>query len=191
MNRFFEIIKYSWKAKGRHGIHSPFVYDLVDNCFQLALSKNQLKTVALKLGTKSTSIKLLTQLAKHLGFRRVSTNLQSFETLQSFLYQQNIQVEVDALIFPKEEEKEFPTSLIFIECSQFDPSAWENILELIPSLDDQSMIVLSGIRTKHFPLNDWNELISHFSFHFTADLFHFGLLSKRTFQEKEHFVLRY
>ncbi len=191
MNRFFEIIKYSWKAKGRHGIHSPFVYDLVDKCFQLAISKNQLKNAASSVGTKSTSLKLLTQLTKHLSFRRISTNLQALETLQIFLHQQNIQAEVDALIFPKKREKDLESSLIFIECSQFNPTSWKNILELIPSLDDQSMVVVSGLRTKHFPINEWNKLISHSSLHFTADLFHVGLLSKRTFQEKEHFVLRY
>lgn len=191
MNRFFEIIKYSWKAKGRHGIHSPFVYDLVDNCFRLTISKNQLKTAASSIGTKSTSIQLLTQLTAHLSFRRISTNLQAIETLQTFLHQLNIQAEIDSLISFKKRVKEVESSLIFIECSQFDPLSWGNILELIPTLDDQSMIVLSGIRTKHFPLNEWNKLISHTSFHFTADLFHFGLLSKRTFQEKEHFILRY
>jgi hypothetical protein len=191
VNRFFESIKYSWKAKGRHGIHSPFVYDLVDNCFQLALSKKQLKTVASKVGTKSTSLKLLTQLSKHLGFGRVLTNLKEIETLQSFLHQQNIQAEVDAFNYQEKKGIEVKSRLIFIECSQFDPSSWENILELIPTLNDHSLIVLSGIRTKHFPLNEWDKLISHSSFHFTADLFHYGLLSKRTFQEKEHFVLRY
>ena len=191
MNRFFEIIKYSWKAKGRHGIHSPFVYDLVDKCFRLTISKNQLKTASSSIGTKSTSLKLVTQLTKHLGFRRISTNLQALETLQTFLHQQNTQVKVDSFICPKKRVKEVESSLIFIECSQFDPLTWENILELIPTLDDHSMIVLGGIRTKHFPLNEWNKLISHGSFHFTADLFHFGLLSKRSFQEKEHFVLRY
>jgi hypothetical protein len=27
-----EYIKYRWKAKSRHGIHSPFVYQLIDKC---------------------------------------------------------------------------------------------------------------------------------------------------------------
>ena len=30
-----EYIKYRWNAKGRHGTHSPFVYRLVDECFQI------------------------------------------------------------------------------------------------------------------------------------------------------------
>ena len=33
----FEYIKYRWKAKGRHGIHSPFVYDLLDNCLRIRI----------------------------------------------------------------------------------------------------------------------------------------------------------
>jgi predicted O-methyltransferase YrrM len=46
VNIVFEIIKYHWNAKGRHGIHSPFVYDLIDNCFTLkmnSIEKEQLK----------------------------------------------------------------------------------------------------------------------------------------------------
>jgi predicted O-methyltransferase YrrM len=32
-----EYINYKWKAKGRHGLHSPFVYDMVDRCFKVEL----------------------------------------------------------------------------------------------------------------------------------------------------------
>ena len=35
MNFFSEYIKYLFNAQGRHGIHSPFVYDFVDNCLKI------------------------------------------------------------------------------------------------------------------------------------------------------------
>jgi predicted O-methyltransferase YrrM len=38
MNLGLEYIKYTCKAKRRHGIHSPFIYDLTDNCFRLSVS---------------------------------------------------------------------------------------------------------------------------------------------------------
>jgi predicted O-methyltransferase YrrM len=34
----FEIIKYFVHAKGRHGVHSPFVYDFVDKCLKIELN---------------------------------------------------------------------------------------------------------------------------------------------------------
>ena len=40
MNLVFEYIKYRWNAKGRHGTHSPFVYDFVDQCMQIPLDEN-------------------------------------------------------------------------------------------------------------------------------------------------------
>ena len=39
MNNLFEYIKYRWNAKSRHGIHSPFVYDLTDRCFKITIDE--------------------------------------------------------------------------------------------------------------------------------------------------------
>lgn len=37
MNIALEYIKYRWNAKGRHRTHSPFIYDLVDKCFDVEI----------------------------------------------------------------------------------------------------------------------------------------------------------
>jgi predicted O-methyltransferase YrrM len=39
-----EYINYKLNAKGRHGVHSPFVYDFVDKCLRIKLPINVLKT---------------------------------------------------------------------------------------------------------------------------------------------------
>lgn len=40
-----EYIKYRRKAKGRHGIHSPFVYDLVSKCLRIKLDNTANKAI--------------------------------------------------------------------------------------------------------------------------------------------------
>lgn len=56
-----EYIKYRWIAKGRHGIHSPFVYDLVDKCLRIRLKtshRNELATHFQKLARDQREIEI-------------------------------------------------------------------------------------------------------------------------------------
>ncbi|MEY3198582.1 MAG: hypothetical protein RJA13_540 [Bacteroidota bacterium] len=39
MNLAFEYIKYLWHAKGRHGTHSPFLYEFADKCLSIQKEK--------------------------------------------------------------------------------------------------------------------------------------------------------
>jgi len=39
----FEYIKYLWNAKGRHGTHSPFLYEFADKCLSIKKEKNILQ----------------------------------------------------------------------------------------------------------------------------------------------------
>lgn len=62
MNFFSEYIKYLFNAQGRHGIHSPFVYDFVDNCLKIKkeeqFTKRHLSLIK-SLKNNTTTIKVV------------------------------------------------------------------------------------------------------------------------------------
>lgn len=61
MNIIKEYIKYSFKSKGRHGTHSPFVYQLVSECLITNIDKKflfQRKKLFKKLKTSKKIIKI-------------------------------------------------------------------------------------------------------------------------------------
>jgi len=56
-----EYIKYQWKAKRRHGIHSPFVYDITDKCLKTLIdseSEAKLNTLFKTLSKNQTEIEI-------------------------------------------------------------------------------------------------------------------------------------
>lgn len=70
-----EYIKYRWNAKGRHGIHSPFVYDFVDNCLRIKLEAEDKSTLndlfgRLKNSTQEIEIQDFGAGSKKLGSKR-------------------------------------------------------------------------------------------------------------------------
>lgn len=61
MNSVLEYIKYRWNAKGRHGTHSPFIYDLVDKCLAIELDPalvNKRKQLYSRLSAEKRTIKI-------------------------------------------------------------------------------------------------------------------------------------
>jgi predicted O-methyltransferase YrrM len=61
MNLIFEYFKYRIKAKGRHGIHSPFVYDFVNKCLTTKMDKKFIsiqKKLFKNLKTNHTTINI-------------------------------------------------------------------------------------------------------------------------------------
>lgn len=59
MNYIKEYIKYIFKSKGRHGTHSPFIFELVNECLTANIDKNflnQRKKLFKKLKTEEKTI---------------------------------------------------------------------------------------------------------------------------------------
>jgi hypothetical protein len=191
VNRFIEIIKYTWKAKGRHGIHSPFVYDLVDICFKIPVSKNNTTKCSALTDVHSSALRCLIQLSKHLKYSSIITEPKIQMDIETLMMDLHSQVKFQGLSHLDELEKETQPSILLLKAEAKNISLLDQANKLIPLLDEHSILLIDGIRTNDSVFSEWQQLLSNTEFHFSADLYQFGLLAKRSFQEKEHFVLHY
>lgn len=92
----FEYMKYRWNAKRRHGIHSPFMYELTDQCFRTPLSstyQNRIQYLRRKLSKDSTAINITDHgagshvMGKRRRVKDIYRNSSSKGTFGRMLYQ--------------------------------------------------------------------------------------------------------
>ncbi len=131
MNIVFEYIKYKWNAKGRHGIHSPFVYDLVDKVFK-------------KIDFSASNLKLLNQTFRSLKNNKKTITIKDFGAGSHKLGNQRSIQE----IFRVSSSKGHYGKILFQLSNYFQP---KQILEFGTSL---------GIGTLHFHLGNPDSLIT-------------------------------
>ena len=191
MNRCIEIIKYTWKAKGRHGIHSPFVYDLLDNGFKIPVSSDKINGISSKIKVHAKTLRCLMQLSKHLKFNTLLTETRLQTDIEGLAKELSIPSDIQNLSFFDQLEKEKHASIILVTTDNKNDGILTKVKELLPLLDENSLILIDGIRANDLAFSEWKQLKEKTEFHFSADVFHFGILAKRSFQEKEQFILRY
>lgn len=185
MNLVYEFIKYKWKAKGRHGIHSPFIYSLVENgiqCedfntnFQCQNSKN--------LHFEQFVFKLLRYFNAQNIFIDENEEFTQWKTFfQKNFSSLNILVNLEELT---KSSKNPSFDLIFISNSN---QLQENILKLIAYSKNDTVFLIEGIRSNSQSFEAWKKLCETDAFHVSIDFFQSGVLIARSEQEKEHFTL--
>lgn len=80
MNIGLEYIKYRWKAKKRHGIHSPFVYDLSDKCLSINIDTPDAERIKNQINRFKSSTKTITVDDFGAGSKRL-TNKRSIRSI--------------------------------------------------------------------------------------------------------------
>lgn len=80
--------------------------------------------------------------------------------------------------------------LIFIDGHHDGEALKYYVRRLLPHSHDNTFFVLDDIRWSDGMKTAFNELCTWAEFHVSIDLFKQGILLKRSFQEKEHFVIR-
>ena len=186
VNLICEFIKYKWKAKGRHGIHSPFIFSLVEKGIQSELINSNFQSQNFKnLHFEQFVFKLLKYFKTQNIFIDEQNGLNHWETFfRKNFSSLKIQLNLEELNKPS---KNSSFDLIFISNSN---QLLEKLLTLTPYSKNETVFLIEGIRSNKYSFEDWRKLCEMQTFHVSIDFFQSGLLIMRSQQEKEHFTLK-
>jgi hypothetical protein len=166
LHAFIQFLKYEWKAKGRHGIHSPFAYSFVEDVLQNRKNApivNETEFPDLSLHYTE----LLRRIIDHFDYHEVKwLPAEPGDTL----------AESDVLVFPARE-----------------PLLWMSLAgKYLPVIKDNSAVFIPDIHTTHAHTHEWNRICGLPCVPMSIDVYGVGLLFfNADFKEKQHFVLQY
>jgi hypothetical protein len=186
VNLISEFIKYKWKAKGKHGIHSPFIFSLVEKGIQSELTDSNFQSQNSKnLHFEQFVFKLLRYFKTQNIFIDEKKELTDWETFfRKNFSSLKIQVNLKEL---NKSSKNSSFDIIFISNSN---QLLEKLLTLKPYSKNETVFLIEGIRSNKYSFEDWRKLCEMKTFHVSIDFFQSGLLILRSQQEKEHFTLK-
>ena len=177
-------IKFLWNSKNEHGVHSPFVFDLVTKCIydktkfpEYSHLKNNSKRVRsfyrIIRYFKPKTILVIGNLTE------IDTNIFSSEitTFEEFLKNKlsNNNISFDLVYFNRNESQK--NVLAYFEL-------------LLASITNDTVCIINDIHESKENENTWKIIKKHPKVKVTIDTFKLGIVFFRAQQEKEHFVIR-
>jgi predicted O-methyltransferase YrrM len=177
-------IKFLWNSKNEHGVHSPFVFDLVTKCFydktkypEYSLLKNNPKRARLLFRIiRYFKPKTILEIGNptELNTNIFSSEIISFEEFQKNKLFNNDKT-FDFIYFNQNESQK--TTLAYFEL-------------LLPTITNNAVWIINDIHKSTENENTWDIIKKHPKVKVTIDTFHFGMVFFRAEQEKEDFVIR-
>lgn len=156
-----QYLKFLLKSTNAHGVHSPFVYNLVTKCFYNNTTFKTSKTVSKKE-------KLLLKITDYFKFKN---NIRISE-LDNFIENSNT---YDVVVFNKNHKKEITL---------------KHFTNLLPTIHNDSVFVFDAIHNSEENMELWETIKQHPQVIVTIDTFYLGLVFFRKEQAKEHFAIR-
>jgi hypothetical protein len=188
-HRLKQYLQYRHKAKSRHGVHSPFVYDLTEK-----LLRQKASSVNLVLAT-SKHKKLVNKILHYFQSRHILwlADIEGgTETFISIERGANNQMDLRTERFDFEKRPSYPAPDLYL-IDTADPTdwltAWERYKHLLRPDD---IILITAIHHSKAHTKSWEAIVADDAVKLSVDLFKVGLLFfKDEFKEKQHFVLKH
>jgi hypothetical protein len=184
-------IKFLWNSKNEHGVHSPFVFDLVTKCFY---DKTKFPEYSL-LNNNSKKIRLLFRIIRYFKPKTIleignptelDTNIFSSEIISFEDFEKK-------KLFNNEKTFDFRLStfdFIYFNQNESQKTTLAYFELLLPTIKNDSVWMINDIHKSTENENTWEIIKKHPKVKVTIDTFHFGMVFFRAEQEKEHFVIR-
>lgn len=195
----FDYIKHWFQAKNRHGVHSPFVYQLIDEVIYDCRYKADYAEVE-----RSKKIEMGIYLRSNIKKQRSSSSFDSssigqllYRLATQFLPSQIVELGISsgsavAYIEKGSGEKNDELSSFILINHEYSLLDAQNYLDKhLDELNEKSLIVIDGIYKNKNMKTFWQLIKLHPRVTVTIDLFWIGLIFARPTQAKEHFKIRF
>lgn len=182
MKRFLKIwqgLKFWWNATNQHGIHSPFVFNLITHCLY---DKTPLETYKLLANTRinNKSLKLLIKILSYFQFKKIESCEGLCPNTKSILKINHR---------PLKHQAQFPLKQLFYY-DQLQTENLQRIFKLAAIANSDVVIFVRNIRASNMAYKNWLALVNNPKVKVSIDVYYVGLLFFRKEQAKEHFCIR-
>lgn len=188
--RLKQYVRHLRKAKGRHGVHSPFVYALIEDVLQNKAADDN----ALILVTRKHK-KLINQLVAYFECRSIlwlANHHGEQETFITITPVKDGEVQLKSEPLEAGSYEQYPQpDLLLIDLR--DPSDWQHAYEKYRfRLKNESFVLINSIHFSKQHTAAWEQIASSEDVRLSLDLFKIGLLFFREeFKEKQQFLLKH
>ena len=175
-------------AYGRHGVHSPFVYNFVENVIKKKYQADKLVLVT------SRHNRLVNKIINHFFCNNILwlTNRHGEQETFISISEKDSRAELTSQRFDTEQMQKYPhPDLLLIDLK--DPTDWQPAFEkYFPLLKESSMVILVNPHNTPQHTAAWEQIHALGEVKLSLDLFKVGiLLFREEFKEKQHFQLQY
>jgi len=191
LQKIISYLKFLFHSKNEHGVHSPFVFDLVTKCFY---DKSKYPEYSL-LNNNPKKIRLLFRIIRYFKPKTIleignptelDTNIFSSEIISFEDFEKN-------KLFNNDKTFDYRLStidFIYFNQNESQKTTLAYFELLLPTVTNNAVWIINDIHKSTENENTWDIIKKHPKVKVTIDTFQFGMVFFRAEQEKEHFVIR-